>query len=284
MSAATGHLRIGPQQLFQFFKYGVYTLLGVNILLFLREEWLAAEHLFGDGAPAAEVIAVFAQTIDTAAWVLLLLLFELETFVIPEERIRGRLALTLHGVRAFCYLFIVYAFWGYLTKYLALLETAPVTVPDPCALVRDASYMVGADVFERITSANCSVLPFGPHMFELTGFDGRIVTDAATLKSAQLLALTDVINAGDWLLVVLLLEVDVRLEEAGRLRGGWRRGSQAMKVVLYSVLLGCAIYWWFEGDFLDFWDAFLWLVAFVFIELNLFEWHDGGTPATAATV
>jgi hypothetical protein len=23
----------------------------------------------------------------------------------------------------------------------------------------------------------------------------------------------------------------------------------------------------------DFWDAFLWLVAFVFIELNVFEWH-----------
>ncbi|HEY7841804.1 MAG TPA: hypothetical protein VIC61_09570 [Gammaproteobacteria bacterium] len=274
MSAATGHLRVAPQQLFQIFKYCVYTLLAVNILLFLREEWLAAGHLFADGAPAAELIAVFAQTIDTAAWVVLLLLFELETFVIPEERIRGRLKLTLHGVRAFCYLFIVYAFWGYLTKYLALLETVPVTVSDPCALVRDASYMVGADVFERITSANCAVLPFAPHMFELTAFDGRIVTDAANLESAQLLALTDVINAGDWLLVVLLLEVDVRLEEAGRLHGAWRRGSQGTKIVLYSVLLGCAIYWWFEGDFLDFWDAFLWLVAFVFIELNLFEWHD----------
>ena len=26
--------------------------------------------------------------------------------------------------------------------------------------------------------------------------------------------------------------------------------------------------------FLDFWDAFLWLVAFVFIELNVFQWRE----------
>ena len=33
------------------------------------------------------------------------------------------------------------------------------------------------------------------------------------------------------------------------------------------------MYWGFVGDFLDFWDAFLWLVAFVFIELNIFQWQ-----------
>ena len=38
-------------------------------------------------------------------------------------------------------------------------------------------------------------------------------------------------------------------------------------------LLLAAIYWGFKGDFVDFWDAFLWLVAFVFIELNIFEWR-----------
>ena len=30
----------------------------------------------------------------------------------------------------------------------------------------------------------------------------------------------------------------------------------------------------FKGDFLDFWDAALWLFAFVFIELNVFEWQQ----------
>jgi hypothetical protein len=52
------------------------------------------------------------------------------------------------------------------------------------------------------------------------------------------------------------------------------RVSNASKFALYSLLLLAAIYWGVKGDFVDFWDAFLWLVAFVFIELNVFEWRQ----------
>ena len=31
---------------------------------------------------------------------------------------------------------------------------------------------------------------------------------------------------------------------------------------------------WDSHDFVDFWDAFLWIVAFVFIERNVFEWRE----------
>ena len=30
----------------------------------------------------------------------------------------------------------------------------------------------------------------------------------------------------------------------------------------------------FNGDFVDWWDALLWLIAFVFIELNVLEWRQ----------
>ena len=49
--------------------------------------------------------------------------------------------------------------------------------------------------------------------------------------------------------------------------------TDAIQAILYSILLGAAIYWGFAGDFLDFWDAFLWLFAFVFIALNVFDWQ-----------
>jgi len=49
--------------------------------------------------------------------------------------------------------------------------------------------------------------------------------------------------------------------------------SKYFKMVLYSILLAAAAYWWLLGDFLDFWDSFLWIVAFFFIELNLFQWQ-----------
>ena len=39
------------------------------------------------------------------------------------------------------------------------------------------------------------------------------------------------------------------------------------------LLAAAVVVWAIKGDFVDWWDAFLWLVAFVFIELNVFEWR-----------
>ena len=88
------------------------------------------------------------------------------------------------------------------------------------------------------------------------------------------LAWVDVINAGVWLIVVIVLEVDVQLQDKNRFEGRALRLSNGMKVILYSVLFLAAVYWGFKGDFVDFWDAFLWLVAFFFIELNVVEWRQ----------
>ena len=71
-----------------------------------------------------------------------------------------------------------------------------------------------------------------------------------------------------------MLEVDVWLQERNRFEGAALWISNASKFVLYSALLLAAIYWGIKGDFVDFWDAFLWLVAFIFIELNIFEWRE----------
>ncbi|NIN33582.1 MAG: hypothetical protein GTO60_00150, partial [Gammaproteobacteria bacterium] len=71
------------------------------------------------------------------------------------------------------------------------------------------------------------------------------------------LAWTDVINAGDWILVVLVLEIDIRLQLMGLLKGPALLASKGIKIFLYSILLLAAIYWGFNGDFVDFWDAFL---------------------------
>jgi len=69
------------------------------------------------------------------------------------------------------------------------------------------------------------------------------------------------------------LEVDVWLQLQGRFQGPVVTISTMIKAVFYSVLFSAAAYWGVLGDFLDFWDAFMWLVAFVFIEMNLFRWQ-----------
>ena len=79
----------------------------------------------------------------------------------------------------------------------------------------------------------------------------------------------DVINSGTWILVVLIIESEIFF---GKKLVGFitlKSMFKFVKLVLYSILFVAALYWGSEGDFLDFWDAFLWLVAFFFIESNL---------------
>ena len=108
-------------------------------------------------------------------------------------------------------------------------------------------------------------------LYKLNG--QQLIGSASDWRAIQWLAWVDVINSVTWIIVVVVLEVDVWLQLRGRFSGLVMAVSKYFKMVLYSILLAAAAYWWLLGDFLDFWDSFLWIVAFFFIELNLFQWQ-----------
>ena len=68
--------------MYRAFKYIVFGILTLNIFLFFQEESLAIQQTFSQGVNLDNIIQGYAATIDTAAWILLLLLFELETSVL----------------------------------------------------------------------------------------------------------------------------------------------------------------------------------------------------------
>ncbi|MGI9287577.1 MAG: hypothetical protein ACR2P1_19490 [Pseudomonadales bacterium] len=243
---------------------------------------MAAKHLFTGGVSLSQTIQAFAATIDTAAWVVLLLLFELETFVLDDDKIKGPLKWTVHGVRALCYLVIIYAFYGYSVKCFGLYQFAALPTSDLCTLLADStlSFMVDLDEFVSVGNDNCTALGASNQLFGINS--GTISTDAKTLAATIRLAWVDVINSAAWLLVVLVLEIDIRLQLKGQLEGSLVSASKMVKAVLYTTLVAAAVYWGFAGDFVDFWDAFLWIVAFVFIEMNMFEWNAETTALQEA--
>jgi len=250
---------------FQVFKYTVYLLLAMNVYWFFAEEILAAELQFAGGVGAADLIEAFSSTIDTAAWVVLLLMFELETYVLEDRHFTKPVMWSLHGLRTLCYAVIVYAFYGYVANLLFFYETTPLQgVSDICSLLPGSwSWAVTIDEYTAITTANCAALTDASVFHQFSGM--MAVADTQGLTDIRYLAWVDVINSAVWLLVVLLLEVDVRLQERGLYEGLALTLSTGAKVMLYSLLLLAAIYWGLKGDFVDFWDALLWLVAFVFI-------------------
>ena len=258
------------QMLFAAFKYTVYGLLIVNIGLFFQEESAAIEQTFSQGMLLSEVIQGYAATIDTAAWVLLLLMFELETSVLSATTLsQPRVKLIFWSLRLFSYGSIGYAFYGYFTKMLFIHGISPFAVSDVCALVGHGfSVIDNLDQYPLLSSDNCSSLQ-SQVLFQLDN-QGVIGTEQQW-KAIQWLTIVDVINSITWILVVLVLEVDVRLQRRNRFHGTIIIVSKRVKIILYSILFGAATYWGFLGDLLDFWDAFMWLLAFFFIEMNIFN-------------
>ena len=262
----------GRRQLwFRAFKYTIYCLLAYNVWLFFLEDFAASAQTFSGGVSLANVVEAYSATIDTLAWVVLLLLFELETAVIPDEKLKGNLKWVLSGVRVVCYAFIVYAFYGYVSKYGVITNIVPASVGDACALVgTDTTWLKSLDDYPPLTLDACQAMQ-GQALYRVV--DTSIVGTAEQMSLGRTLALTDIINAGDWLIIVALLEVEVWLQLKDLLTDRLLAIGKFVKGILYAILFACATYWGIDGDFLDFWDAFLWLVAFLFIELNIFQWH-----------
>jgi hypothetical protein len=272
------------EQVFQLFKYTVYVFLSMNVYWFFIEEYSAARLQFPHGVPPVDLIEAFAATIDTVAWIVLLLMFELETYVLDDRHFTPTVTRTLQSVRFFSYFFIVYAFYGYVINLTFLDAVAPLAgITNLCSLATgEWSYAVDLDQYIAITVDNCNSLSSASAFVRFLELPA--VVDADGLEALVGLAWIDVINAGVWLLIVVVLEIDVRLQEHNRYEGVALYTSNTSKVILYATLLYAAAYWGINGDFVDFWDAFLWLVAFVFIELNVIEWHRESTGASTGAI
>ena len=253
---------------FSVFKYLVYAALVVNVTLFFKEDREAASHVFRDGLSFAQIIEGFATSIDTAAWVILLLLFELETHQLSDEVLKRSIGLVIRGLRVLCYVIIVYAFTGYLGKALDFGLYVPAGTPDACALaMKPFALLVELDEYRALTADNCAGITGELFVNEQT----RTIAEVGTMVQATRLAWVDVVNSGTWLLILALLELDVRLGVKGLFPGWFAATSLRAKSLFYAVIVGAAGYWGIFGTFLDFWDAVLWIAAFVFIERNVFE-------------
>jgi hypothetical protein len=261
-----------PHHIFTIFKWTVYLLLAWNGFQFLQEDLAASAETFGNTITWRNIVEAYSAFIDTSAWLVLLLVFEFETAIIPDKYLQGGLKWLLLAVKAICYFFIVYAFYGYLSKYVVITNLLPFSITDICSLVgTDWNYVVNLDDYPLIDAAACTAMQ-GQELLQISGME--IIGTREALDSAWGLAMIDIVNAGTWLIIVVLLEVEVWMQLRDGLTDRLLSLSKYLKIFFYFILFVAAAYWGFEGSFLDFWDAFLWLVAFIFIELNIFQWHE----------
>lgn len=264
---------------FRLFKALVFLTLIINFLFYLYEDVTAYLYV-GSGATLSDSIESFAVSIDYAAWLLLIVLFEMETNAQTKGRLLGWRKFAIAGMTAACYVVLVYAWWGYVHTLERSFHFEPIAAASVCDLTSQRfAYLSDEGRPIELTHENCG--SFANEVVFKSPGDNVIVTEASLLANRKL-NWVDVINATAWLLVVLLFQVGVWLSMLGRLTTHNRRAIEIAKGTSYLALLGCAIYWTAYSAFIDSWDAWLWLVAFVLIDLNLLGLDDSqAQPAKA---
>jgi hypothetical protein len=136
----------------------------------------------------------------------------------------------------------------------------------PSEIVDAAAWLVLLVLFEIETAHGTRLAPGRRRLvrvLRLIASAGVLAAAASYLAEAEWL---DAANAWLWLAVVALLEIEVRAPQAVERR---RESFLIAAVVLYSALLLLVPVWLWQGEWLDAWDAALWLAAFFAIELNV---------------
>ena len=253
-------------------KLVVYSLLLFNFVFYVRDDWVIAGHTLHSGSTFLQWASAYNTTIDESAWLLLLLLFEMETHLLAGRDLSRAHEIISLIIRLCCYVVLAHTPYAYaMTVYD--LSQAPIIegVTDLCQLAdQNLSYAYNL-VYTKITDGNCSELSTARQFFFNDPPDHLIVQDEMALALERRSALVDLVESITWLLILLSIEVVVWLQDKDITGGLLIKSANMAKVLLYSLLWFAIGYWIYLGHYMFAWDEFVWIVGFVAIEMNVVE-------------
>ena len=273
ISRITGLDEATLHKLQQGVKWTVYILLIINFIFYVFEDWDRANHVLHGGSSFLDWSSEFANSIDETAWFLLLFMFELETYVLDDEKLQGWVGHTVHGVRLACYVMIAHTIFAYADTVIDYLPSVPVeNVATLCEMTdADVSYVYNLD-YTDVTEQTCADLSTATQYYWVA--DDPVVTDLAGLNLERDLAWADLVEAVVWLLILLAIEVVVRLQSRGVTGGALISRLNKVKLFLYLTLIVLGVYWAYLSHWLYLWDELVWIGGFAIIEMNVSEWRD----------
>lgn len=265
----------------QLIKVVVYGLLLVNFGLYLVEDIAISAHTLRNGGTWLDYTAAFAVSLDVLAWLTLLALFELETYLLSDDAFTPRRIKAMHGIRIVCYLFLAHTLLAYANAGKDLIGLTPIQETESlCQLVeRDISFGFNLE-YTELNLENCIELSPATEFYLIE--NDSVVTDAQGLQIERELVWLDLVEAVTWLVILLCMEVIVRLQDRGTTRGVLIRSASGIKLFLYLLLWGAAAYWIYRGHYMYAWDEALWILGFFAIEMNISDWKKEIRSADAA--
>lgn len=257
----------------QVVKWVVYTILIVNFAFYVIEDARRAVYTLHAGSTFLDWTSAFATSIDESAWFLLLAMFEIETYVIDDEKIIGWVAYTLHGIRLLCVVLLTHTVYAFLIIIIDLQPTVPVDEVSSLCDMTDAnvSYVYNLE-YAGISDQNCSQLSAASQFYWVA--KDPVVSDMAGLTLERNLAWADLAEVVLWVLIILAIEIVVRLQGHGITGGKLITTANAAKIFFYASLFVIGIYWVTVSHWFYFWDELVWILGFAAIEMNLSDWRE----------
>lgn len=257
----------------QWLKVVVYTLLLINFAQYIRNDYVIAGHTLHSGSTLLDWTRAYAVTIDESAWITLLILFEMETYLINNPLSRAKAMLML-VVRLCCYGFLAHTLYAYIFYAYELSQAQVIEgVTNLCQMVgQDVSYAYNL-VYTEVSADNCATLSSASQFLYIDPPTFFIVQDPAGLRIETQLIWVDIVEAITWLLILATIEVTVYLQDRGIIKGLLLKTVNNAKFLLYTILWCAIFYWIYRGHYMFAWDEFVWIVGFVAIEMNVVEWR-----------
>lgn len=253
-------------------KWVVYSLLLVNFGLYLVKDLVAAQYTITPETTVMGWLASFAASTESIAWVMLILIYEVETYWL-EDDFDNKL---VEGLMAVGKIIFVAFIINTLVAYSHLgLEVSGIKQIEPlgglCGLADQGLSFLRNLEYVEITSDTCGSIAHAGDLHRYPA-DPVITDDAGKLEDTAFRYL-DVVEATTWFLILGLTEFSVRLQDRGIYEGFAINFDKTMKVVLYLVLVGISAFWFVKGHYMYVWDEILWIASFVALDGNLSAWR-----------
>jgi hypothetical protein len=257
---------ITKESAFRIFKIAIFWVLMINLVYYLYEDVTAYLYIAA-GSSLFDVLEAFAVSIDYIAWMVLIVLFEMETNAQSKDSFTGARKWVIGGLTAVCYVVLVYAAYGYAAALVDTYNLEPIEDRSACYFANtNYAYMSESARPVELTHKNCGDLT-GETLLKYP--TDNVIATESVVPALLKLGWIDIFNSNAWLLVVLMFQIELSFEQSKKLTKHRLKMVMAWKGFAYLVLLACAIYWTIYSAFIDWWDAWLWLLAFILIDLNM---------------
>tara|TARA_B100001063_G_scaffold135019_1_gene126320 strand:- start:339 stop:1181 length:843 start_codon:yes stop_codon:yes gene_type:complete len=258
----------------QTLKLVIYILLLINFVLYIIDDIRIASYTLQEDASFLDWTQSFATTIDESAWLILLFLFELETYMLSDEAwSKSLFTRFMYFIRACCYIFLMHSVYAFSVIYYDLMNVQQLqNITNLCELVPLDMTFVRNLSYTTIDSLNCHELS-NQSVFYFTE-PNLVVSDMSGLQLERNLALVDLLEILVWLLILITIEAMVWLQDRAITQGKLISLIKVSKYFLYGMLWSMAAYWTYLGHYYFAWDEAVWIVGFISIEMNVSQWKD----------